>query len=435
MPASVIVAAALRAQGTVGNRALARSLAAAPRTLARYESPEHEDLGDRYAADLARWIVTDDGQAWVAKYGLQQAVKGMETDWYALGKRKLGGAAQTLSVGEIVALSGDFYESPEALAAAPAEELRALVEAIGRERKGELANANATYEEITKQHRSDTSRHYLELAKRNTPHFTPGNRREWRKLHAQAVALAKQPQPGRAFDARSADPGAKHDSDFERALFVDAAAGHFLTDAFAAGHLFDKDRLELDIESHLRLHPARPDNPELSLHYGLVGALTPQLVLKNIHDRLNVEGVEVSNARGMTWRTRGDQHLAAAPETQKIAALALYMSRQQIFRARAGEDPDPREVEAMLPDDASIAKATELAQRFIPAAVEDLTGLMYRQRGMVKTQAGPFLGAIIESNLATIAAPGRERQLLDVKERAERTGSPQVAPQFTLGSW
>jgi len=54
---------------------------------------------------------------------------------------------------------------------------------------------------------------------------------------------------------------------------------------------------------------------------------------------------------------------------------------------------------------------------------------------MAPTQFGPIVGGIIQSNLETIGAPGRERQLLEIKERAERTGQPQVAPQFTITSW
>jgi hypothetical protein len=54
---------------------------------------------------------------------------------------------------------------------------------------------------------------------------------------------------------------------------------------------------------------------------------------------------------------------------------------------------------------------------------------------MAPTQFGSILGGIIQSNIETIGSPGRERQLLDIKERAERTGQPQVAPQFTIKSW
>ena len=72
----------------------------------------------------------------------------------------------------------------------------------------------------------------------------------------------------------------------------------------------------------------------------------PQLVLKNLHDRMNREGFEVRNARGMRWRTFGDDHLALAKETQRVAALAVFQSRQQIYAARGGTSPDADEIEA-----------------------------------------------------------------------------------------
>jgi hypothetical protein len=418
-------AAVLRLQRSAGNRAVTQMIA-------RYESPEHADLGDRYAKELGAFIGTDEGRAWVKQYGLEQDVKGLESDWYAQGKRQIGTASRTLSPGEIIALSGDFYETWEKFAAAPDAEINEILGAIGEERAGKLANANAKYEEITKKHRSDKHDHYLELAKRNTPHFTPGNRKQWRKMHVEALELAKQGKT-----VYGSDQGEAHDKDFEKALFVDAAAGHFLTDAFASGHLFDKDKLEIEIMSYLRANPAKASNPEMGGYYGVMDAagVTPQLVLKNVHDRMNREGFEVTNKRGMSWRTFGDQYLSKATETQKIAALAIYVSRQQVFSARAGKNPDPEDVLAFFPDEASIERATKLACSYIPAAAADIGGLIYRQRSMAPTQFGPIVGGIIQSNIETIGSPGRERQLLDIKERAERTGQPQVAPQFTVTSW
>lgn len=437
MAAPPLAAGVLALQRAAGNRAVAGSLA--QRVLARYETPEHVDIGDRHAVELGKWIGTEAGRAWVTKYGLADDVRGLDTDWYALGKRKIGSGPMTLSPGEIIALSGDFYESWAELAGAPAGEVREILAALHQERAGKLANANATYEEITRRHRDNAKDHYLELAKRNTPHFTPGNRRQWRKMHVEALELARRKPVGRgAFSAAQfADPGAAHDDDFEKALFIDAAAGHFLTDAFAAGHLFDKTELEAAIAQHLRAHPARPANPEMGAYLGVVAAAgaTDLLVLKNVHDRMNREGFDVSNARGMRWKTYGDQFLAKATDTQRIAALAIYVSRRQVYAARAGGNPDPAAVEAFLPDAASVRAATDYAISCIPAAADDIAGLVYRQRSMAPTQFGPILGGIIESNIQTIGAPGRERQLLEIQERAERTRTPQVAPQFTITSW
>lgn len=430
--ASSAASAVLHLQRSAGNRAVARSLQAGRRTLARYETPEHVDLGDRYAKELGAFIGTDEGKAWVKQYGLEKDVKVIDTDWFAQGKRQIGHGPRTLTPGQIIALSGDFYESWVDLATAPVEEVNEILDTIHKEREGQLANPNAAYEGVTKKHRSNKQDHYLELAKRNTPHFTPGNRKQWRKLHVEALELAKKGKT-----QYGSDPGRAYDADFEHALFIDAAAGHFLTDAFAAGHMFAKDELEIEITNHLQNHKPKPDNPEMGGYYGIMDAagVTPQLVLKNVHDRMNREGFEVTNQRGMSWKTYGDDHLAEATETQKIAALAIYVSRQQVFAARAGKNPNPDDVLAFFPDEASIKRATALAISYIPAAAADIGGLIYRQRSMAPTQFGPIVGGIIQSNIETIGSPGRERQLLEIKERAERTGQPQVAPQFTIASW
>ena len=405
-------------QRRIGNRAVARLVAKpARRVLARYESAEHLDLGDRYLADLALFISTEEGIAWAKRYGLEKEAAALARD--AGKKLTIKAAGRELTPGQVIALGGDFYASPDSLAAANPQEVDELLGAIGKEASGALAGSdlNAEYQSITLKHRSrDES--YLELAKKNEPHFTPGNRREWRRLHEEAVRLAR-------------------DAKLDQALLYDAFACHFLTDAFAAGHLFDKRTLEVEIRNHLQQHPARPANPELTLYYGLVEAkgATDLLVLKNIHDRLNVEGFDVKNAKGMAWRTYGDTRLKEAHDTQRIAALAVYVSRLQVYKAQSGGQPNADDVLALLPDDDSVRKATERAISYIPAAVADIGGLMYRQRGMAKTELPKLVGPIVSANLATIGAPDRERQILDAQESARKTGLPTPAPQFTVLQW
>ena len=274
------------------------------------------------------------------------------------------------------------------------------MEAIEKERKGELPDANKAYEEITKGR-------YLDLAKINDVHFAPRNRVEWRRLHDQAIAEAT---------------GAKDDRALQHALLVDASGGHFLTDAYASGHLFDKGKLVAAIRLHLLTHPLRTENPEVQTYAGIVtlSGNADQLVLKSIHDRMNHEGFDVTNAAGMKWRTFGDALLAKAPDTSRIAALALFKSRQQIYAAQKGGKPDPKEVEALMPDDATIDRATSQAIAYIPAAAADVQGVIYRGRGLASTQFPKPLGAIIESNIDTIASPGRANQLRDLEKRERK---------------
>jgi hypothetical protein len=416
---------ALALQRRAGNRAVAR-LIAPQRMLARYESAEHVAIGDRYLRELSSFVTTAEGQEWVRRYGLDTS--GLAGDELLTGGTIRAGG-RNLTAGDVIALGGDFYASPEALARADPREIDDLRDAMDKERRRELhgSELNAKYQEITLRYRP-RSESYLELAKKNAPHFTPGNRREWRRLHEVALEIARRPITS---DDRI------NERNRNEALLTDAFACHFLTDAFAAGHLFDKTTLEAAIRRHLQNNPARPANPELSAYYGLVSSqgATDLLVLKNIHDRLNAEGFEVTNAKGMRWRTYGDDRLARSADTQRIAALAVFMSRRQLSQARAGGDPRPEDVLALLPDDASVARATELAISYIPAAVADIGGLMYRQRGIASTELGKVAGSIVESNLAVIAAPGRERQILEAQETARRTGLPTPAPQFQVLSW
>ena len=404
-------------------------------SLQRYESPEHEDIGDSGLDDLLAFLQTPEGAEWARTRGLdaEAVARQIEADplkkaggKIAVGMRDVGedGARERVSLtpGQIIALSGDFYSVPDAIAAAASKplakagdknEIDELQEAIEMERKGQLADANQTYDDLT-------GGRYLRLAKMNDEHFAPKNRTEWRRLHDQALAEA----------AAGAGP-----TSLNHALLLDAGGGHFLTDAYASGHLFRKNELLAAIRMHLATNPLRTENSEAQTYAAIVAwsGNDDQLVLKNIHDRMNHEGFDVTNARGMKWRTFGDALLAKAPETQRIAALAVFTSRQQVYAANRGEKPDPKEVEDLMPDDATLDRATLQAIAYIPAAAADVQGLMYRGRKLAGTQFPAPFGAIIESNLATIANPGRNRQLADMEEASRTTNlGPRLAPQFTI---
>ena len=400
-----------------------------------YESPEHEDLGDKSLDELLQFLQTEQGKKWAKDRGIEpvKLVQQIKADplkkaggKITAGTRAIGAKGKQdvkLTPGEITALSGDFYKGPDEIASAASQplekegaknELDKLLGAIDQERKGELPDANQAYEQITKGR-------YLDLAKSNDVHFAPLNRVEWRRLHELAIAEAA---------------ASKDDRALQHALLVDASGGHFLTDSYAAGHLFDKGKVVAAIRLHLQASPLRTENPEAQLYAGIVtvSGNADQLVLKSIHDRINNEGFDVTNSAGMKWRTFGDAQLAKAPDTSRIAALALFKSRQQIYAAQKGKKPDPKEVEALMPDDATIERATSQAIAYIPAAAADVQGVMYRGRKLASTQFPKPLGAVIESNLETIASPGRSNQLRDLERMRDETGSgPVLAPQFTLG--
>ncbi len=407
----------------------------------RYEAPEHADLGDQALDDLRAFLQTPDGVAWAKKRGLDAAelASAIRADplhkaggRIRVGKRAVGGTGQQetveLSPGEIIAMAGDLYASPEGIATAATQpldkpgaknEIDRLRETIVKERKGEVEDPNKAYEDIT-------GGRYLKLAKQNDEHFAPKNRQEWRRLHEQALAEAK---------------AAKTDEQLQHALLVDAAGGHFLTDAYAAGHLFKKNELLAAIHLHLAKNPLKTENPEAQTYAGIVTASgnADQLVLKNIHDRLNREGFDVTNAAGMSWRTYGDAQLAKALDTQRIAALAVFKSRQQVYAAKNGQDPNPDDVQALMPDDATLDRATQVAISYIPAAASpaEIQGLMYRGRNLASGQFPWPLGPVIQSNLSTIADPGRDKRLWEMEQagQANPSAGKRLAPQFTIGTF
>ncbi len=398
----------------------------------RYEGPEHQDIGDRYLRKLLAFLQTEEGARWASGMGYNRddLVAQISRDPMQRGDRihlpprlnpQTGQVERgELTPGQVISLMGDFYGSVDDLANAPTAERRDILGVMERERTGAAPDAALQYEQIT-------GGRYLTLAQRNDTHFARLNRQEWRRLHVQAIAEAE------------AAGHEQSEARFQRALLIDAAGAHFLTDAYAAGHLFDKSEVLASITLHLNAHPALTRNPEMQTYVGIIAASgrLPQLVLKNLHDRMNREGFVVTNARGLEWRTFGDNYLEVAQETQRVAALAVFLSRQQINAARAGQSPNPDDVEALMPDDNSVQKATLQAIAYIPDAVSAVESLIYRNRSLAPTQFGPILGAIVQSNLLAIGDPGRERQITEMLEGARRIGvqGPIVVPSFTLLEW
>lgn len=297
----------------VGSRVLAHELAHARQNgqgatgpaVRCFGGPEHQDLGDRDLGALTAYLGTPDGRAWAVRSGLDpdELLARIKADPVAAGAlvRRVDPATgrpngRGLTAGQIISLQGDFYERPADLAKAPEKEISELLGIMADERQGKAGNAD-------KRFNTATGGRYLELAARNDTHFAGLNRAMWRTLHQQAMAKA------RAAGRNGAE------ADHQSALFLDTAAGHYLTDAFAAGHVIDSRQVLAAIALHLRTHPIRARRGGMQLHLGLIDAAGKLAgpVLKNIHDRLNREGFIVTNARGMRWRAYGDGHLKDSP--------------------------------------------------------------------------------------------------------------------------
>jgi hypothetical protein len=183
----------------------------------------------------------------------------------------------TLTYGEVVALAGDYYATPEELA----EELTpAVAEAI----RGVTPQDEGTF--LLNTHRGWFD--YAQLANENQDHFAPRCWARYAQHHAEALKLALN-------------------KDIDAALVRNAFADHFLTDAFASGHL----RVPRD---------------------GLVG-LSGALPTRQMHDEENVQGLWVQSASGFVWRAYGDDNLGTNPVHLTLTAYAVGLSLQRLFKA------------------------------------------------------------------------------------------------------
>jgi hypothetical protein len=267
------------------------------------------------------------------------------------------------SYGEVIAL-GDFYETPDDMFKASKAELTKLKELMALDR----ANPGSV---TTKQWQDATGGRFVDLATKNTKHFGPTNpamtstmgsisganhRSEWDKYHTQALTIAQA-------------------GDKDKALTINAFGDHFLTDAFAAGHLFNKDDVmarfgavfdksaqKAFFEAVAKLawansgvssrmsrlqstawHGANIDSESRfkdmlqAIYDDAEGkAQIHSTVAKVIHDKLNKEGVDVENAKGNTWKATGDA--AINDSTREVAQEAVAQSQIQVMNAVGKSD-------------------------------------------------------------------------------------------------
>jgi len=263
---------------------------------------------------------------------------------------------------------GDFFESPEEMAAAPADEIKAIADLVRRERAGGQVTT-AEWEKATRGR-------YLKLAEKNTAHFAPSNppfvpatgaarhaadhKSEWEKHHAEALTAAQAGQR-------------------DKALAVNSFADHFLTDAFAAGHLVNKVDVTEKFKGQLGMDAAGKEFTPSSVAFfdavaadAFVGSVAKEFsdyetvtyeggffrpninsadrfskllqgihkkepdlvanaVAKGVHDRLNTlpGGLPVENNKGDHWELSGDGTLNA--HTRDVARQAVARSQLNVL--------------------------------------------------------------------------------------------------------
>lgn len=322
------------------------------------------------------------------------AGNGLYADRLRVGKDQ----SVRMSYGQIISM-GDLYATPKDLMDADPAELNRLKTLILRSTafyEGKKSNkgmdvSNDEWDKATGGTDAAQGR-YLKLAEDNYEHFSPpmvamgsglrtshgDNRSEWERYHRQAIEEAQA--------EGLAQPNGV-DIFFEKALIINAFADHFLTDAFAAGHLINKevmiDRFKAAFLNGSDLTSAADtffdrvakvawkgdvatrfskletyDHPDVSvgpldvplpwhpnidsaemLARVLKGAATQEpdrvgnLVVKALHDYLNTNGVEVTNDAGDgAWILPGDGTLTVGTGrlTQANLAKNLKIMRKAV---------------------------------------------------------------------------------------------------------
>lgn len=231
----------------------------------------------------------------------------------------------TLTYGEVVALAGDYYATPEELAA---ELTPAVAEAI----RDVTPQDEGTF--LLNTHRGWFD--YAMLANENQDHFAPKCWARYAQHHAEALKLAL-------------------DRDLDAALVRNAFADHFLTDAFASGHL----RVPRD---------------------ALVG-LTGALPTRKMHDEENVQGLWVQSASGFVWRAYGDDQLGTNPVHLTLTAFAVGLSLLRVFKTYRMEGAERDELIDALGEALGEASQREFIAgqhedpRTLPRFLGDIAGL------------------------------------------------------------
>ncbi len=375
---------------------LAHTLQQETGRIRRFESPEHQDLGDSALGELLEFLGTDPGKDWSDTYNLDgnRLAGNINRDAFYKGRKLQLKNGSQLSIGEIISLMGDFYKTPQQLFEAPKAEIDGVLAIINQERQHKISAGGAAvaYNKIT-------GGRYTALAEKNEEHFSPANAQAWEQLHNTALDMARQSK-------------GTNTPEFEQALFTDAAAGHFLTDAFAAGHLLNRAEVLKNIYIYTAQHSINAQVPYLQTYLLITASKKEQFILKLIHDHFNRIGFDTANNKGMKWKTYGDDNLSKSAETRHIAALAVFTSRQQLFEtSRSGQPVDHKEVLDLLPNAASLALATQAAINYIPTAATQVENLIYRNRDAAALAVGNIAAPLVRANLNALGNPGLQNQM------------------------
>jgi hypothetical protein len=350
-------------------------------------------------------------------------------------------------------------------------ELERLVNLIRRDRgsaegTGEKAVGEEEWEAATTGP-GRKGKSYLELAKANEGHFAPGTGAgtenhydKWKKFHLEALEKA-------------AEAGAAGADLPDEAIAINGFACHFLTDAFASGHIVAKKLITDKAESAWAKQGTTGMVFKESAFTKSVGAAVlgdpavarrlagKQLKLvkwgdidstrfseflwqmagkapgdffngfaKTAHDALNESisktPIEVENKRGDKWTLSGDSTLALSPDTKQFAKAAVEESfRNLVTVAKANESfdytPLLERVWAYTP------KPTSAGQAEVDKILKDLTD---PNNAESQRRFAELAISNIEILVSELEGQGYMRDKPAAPTPAPRSGFPAFEPKF-----
>lgn len=172
---------------------------------------------------------------------------------------------------------------------------------------------------------------YLEVVTTNYDHFGWNNMKAYVRYHNMALVKAQQAY------LKKSQSASQSKLLLNQALFYNAYADHYLTDAFASGHN--------------RVPRVQIKNWAIARLPGFFRSLRGDLLTMLLHDRESISlrtnkeiGLAVENSMGDAWTTRGDSnlHLGSFPNdpVREIPTQALAESLREVLQTwQTGEIP------------------------------------------------------------------------------------------------
>lgn len=318
------------------------------------------------------------------------------------------------SYGQIIAMA-DLFESVDQMMATEVGQLARIKALIERSTAYYAGNkADPSKDVSDDEWDSVTGGRYLALAEMNFEHFSPNflfrdasfasaatrhgnNQTAWQAYHVRAIHEAQAIGAAPSGNSTPLLP-------LEGPLITNAFGDHFLTDAFAAGHLINKEAIAAywktlffdgsalkseaqgffarlaekafslgavkerfskleTVERHYGFHPNIDSASRFASVLEAVAEKEPErisnMVVKAIHDRLNADGVEVFNDAGDgSWTLTGDGRLDT--KNRQIIQRAVEQSIANIN--------DPAIMASNIDEAALVAKVWKHVPQLMPAA-------------------------------------------------------------------